>query len=257
MASRLSLVRSLAVFDLETTGIIAQRDRIVEIAIIRHERDGATGQFHSRINPQIPIPPEATSVHGIRDEDVADAPTFPELADGIETFLADCDLAGFNVRRFDLPLLQAEFARCGRAFTLEGRHVIDAQGIYHMKEPRDLSAAVRFYCGRDHIGAHGALPDALATWDILNAQLERYNDLPHEIAALERTVHPADPSRVDAEGKFLRSGSDVIVNFGKNRGRSMSELARQDRGYLEWILSADFPPTVKDVVRAALTAARS
>lgn len=252
MEPRLSLVRSLAVFDLETTGIIAQRDRIVEIAIVRRDPAGREDVFRSLVNPQMPIPREATAVHGLRDEDVADAPTFADIADSVEHFLADCDIAGFNVRRFDLPLLQAEFLRCGKSFVLDARRIIDAQTIFHTKEPRDLSAALRFYCGRAHDGAHSALEDARATWDILHAQLDRYTDLPGSVDELERVIHPADPSRVDPEGKFLRTGSDVIVNFGKNRGRSLRDLSRQDRGYLEWILSAEFAPEVKSLVRSAL-----
>lgn len=181
----LDLARPLAVFDLETTGLDVERDRIVEIAIVKMFPDGRRERYLQRVNPGVPIPPEAARVHGIRDEDVASAPGFSEIAAEVEHLLEGADLAGFNAARFDLPLLAAEFARAGRTLPLDGRAVLDAALIFHRKEPRHLAAALRFYCGRDLAGAHSADADAEACLDILEAQLARYTDLPRDVPGLD------------------------------------------------------------------------
>ncbi|MCB2204726.1 3'-5' exonuclease [bacterium] len=248
----LQLSRPLAFFDLETTGVNIRSDRIVEIAVLKYLPNGTVRELTSRINPEIPIPPDATAVHGITDADVALQPTFTQFADTLLAFLDGCDLSGFNVRRFDLPLLQLELQRCQRTLPMEGRHVIDVQTIFHRKEPRDLSAALRFYCKREHEGAHGALADAQATADILAAQLQHYEDLPSDIAALEEVVHPKDPSWVDAEGKLVWEGNNVIIAFGKYRGTSLQQLINRDRDYLHWILDGGFHESTKSVIRKAL-----
>ncbi|MDT8322773.1 MAG: 3'-5' exonuclease [Bacteroidota bacterium] len=246
------LTRPLAFFDLETTGVSTRSDRIVEIAVLKYPPRGTVRNFEYRINPEIPIPPEATKIHGIRDEDVALAPTFAQIADRLIAFLEGCDLAGFNVRRYDLPLLQQELQRCGKALPMEGRHIVDVQSIFHMKEPRDLSAALRFYCKREHTGAHGAMADVRATAEILAAQLQHYRDLPNEIPALEETVHPKDPSWVDTDGKLVWEGNNVIIAFGKYRGTSLQQLLHRDRDYLQWILDGGFDASTKAVIRKAL-----
>ena len=211
----LKLDRPLAFFDLETTGINTQSDRIIEIAVVKCLPKGIVREFQYRINPEIPIPPSATAVHGITDADVALAPTFAQIAARLLQFLDGCDLSGVNVRRFDLPLLQQEFRRCGLEFSSGERKIVDVQTIYHMKEPRDLSAALRFYCDRDHTGAHSAMADVHATMDIFNAQLRRYDDLPRTIDELEERVHPKDPSWVDRDGKRVWEDNNVILTFGK------------------------------------------
>jgi DNA polymerase-3 subunit epsilon len=246
------LARPLAFFDLETTGVNTRSDRIVEIAVLKYPPRGSVRSFEYRINPEIPIPADATRVHGIQDEDVALAPTFAQVADRLITFLEGCDLAGFNVRRYDLPLLQQELQRCGKSLPMDDRHIIDVQSIFHMKEPRDLSAALRFYCSREHTGAHGAMADVRATADILAAQLQRYTDLPHEIPALEESVHPKDPSWVDGDGKLVWEGNNVIIAFGKYRGTSLQQLTHRDRDYLQWILDGGFDTSTKAVIRKAL-----
>ncbi|PLX32279.1 MAG: DNA polymerase III subunit epsilon [Ignavibacteria bacterium] len=248
----LELKRPLAFFDLETTGINTQSDRIVEIAVLKYLPNRTTRSFEHRINPTILIPEQATAVHGITDADVALAPTFQQLATRLIEFLDNCDLSGFNLRRFDLPLLLQEFQRCGEKFLLEGRHIIDVQTIFHSREPRDLSAALQFYCAREHSGAHGAMADVQATADVLFAQLERYEDLPHTIAELESVVHPKDPSWLDEEGKLVRDGNNVIITFGKHRGTSLSKIIERDRDYIQWILDGNFHPSTKAVIRKAL-----
>ena len=248
----LPLKKPLAFFDLETTGVNPRHDRIVEIAVLKYLPRSGSRSFEHRINPEIPIPAEAAAVHGITDADVALEPTFAQIAPRLIEFLDDCDLSGFNVRRFDLPLLQEEFRRCGLELDMQGRRVIDVQTIFHLREPRDLSAALRFYCGREHIGAHGAMADVRATADILEAQLQRYDDLPRDIAALEAAVHPRDPSWVDEEGKLVWDGNNVIISFGKHRGTSLKQIIERERDYIQWILEGSFPESTKAVIRDAL-----
>lgn len=245
----LKLSKPLAIFDLETTGINTQSDRIIEIAVVKCLPKGSIKEFQFRLNPEIPIPAAATAVHGITDADVALAPTFSQIAPRLLEFLDGCDLCGFNVRRFDLPLLQQEFRRCGLSFDTGERSVVDVQTIFHMKQPRDLSAALQFYCNREHIGAHGALADVHATLDIFAAQLQRYDDLPHDIDALASFVHPKDPSWVDDDGKLVWEGNRVILTFGKYQGTPLANVIERDRGYIQWILDGSFPEATKQVIR--------
>ena len=248
----LRLTRPLAFFDLETTGIDPQRDKIVEIAVVRVDPGGATAGKTRRINPERPIPPDATAVHGIRDEDVAGAPAFRQVARGILDFLADSDLAGFNIRRFDVPLLDREFRDCGLDLALVQRRVVDAMTIFHRKEPRDLSAAVRHFLGREHEGAHGAEADVAATLEVLDAELDRYPDLPRTVAELEDWCHPAPAGAVDRQGKFVIREGQIVFAFGRQRGRALVEVARLQRDYLEWILKQDFPDDARAIVERAL-----
>jgi DNA polymerase-3 subunit epsilon len=248
----LELKRPLAFLDLETTGINTQSDHIVEIAVLKYLPRGTSRSFVHRINPEIPIPLEATKVHGIHDEDVALEPTFRQIVTRLVDFLQDCDLSGFNLRRFDLPLLQNEFRRCEMELPMEGRHIVDVQTIFHMREPRDLSAALQFYCGREHTGAHGAMADVQATAEILFAQLQHYEDLPRSVAELESNVHPRDPSWLDEDGKLVRDGNNVIITFGKHRGTSLSKIIERDRDYIQWILDGNFHESTKAVIRKAL-----
>jgi len=248
----LELTRPLAFFDLETTGIDPMRDKIVEIALVRLDPDGERASLTRRVHPGRPIPPEATAIHGIRDADVADAPKFPELARELLAVLKDADLAGFNVRRFDVPLLDREFRECGLDLALATRRIVDAMTIFHKKEARDLSAAVRFFLDRDHAGAHGAEADVLAAIDVLQAQLRRYPDLPRTIEALDAFCNPAPPGAVDRGGKFVLREGEVVFAFGKQKGRALTEVARVQRDYLEWILKQDFPEDARALVEKAL-----
>lgn len=248
----LALKRPLAFFDLETTGVDPLRDKIVEIAVVRLDPGGTREAKTRRINPERPIPPDATAIHGIRDEDVRDAPAFRQVARGLLDFLADADLAGFNVRRFDVPLLDREFRDCGLDLALSQRRVIDAMTIFHKKEPRDLSAAVRFFLGREHEGAHGAEADVVASLDVLEAELARYPDLPRTVDELDAWCNPLPAGAVDRGGKFVLREGEVVFAFGRQKGRALSEVARVQRDYLEWILKQDFPDDARALVERAL-----
>jgi DNA polymerase-3 subunit epsilon len=248
----LPLTRPLAFFDLETTGTDPLRDKIVEIAVVRVEPGGASESRTRRINPERPIPAEATAVHGISDRDVRDAPPFRQVARSFLDFLGDADLAGYNVRRFDVPLLDREFKDCGLDLALRSRRIVDAMTIFHRKEPRDLSAAVRFFLGREHEGAHGAEADVLATVAILDAELERYPDLPRSVGDLDAWCNPVPEGAVDRTGKFVLREGEVVFAFGKQKGRPLREIARVQRDYLEWILKQDFPEDARALVEKAL-----
>jgi DNA polymerase-3 subunit epsilon len=248
----LDLDRPLACFDLETTGIDPATDRIVEICVVRIAPGGGMETRTRRINPERPIPPAATAIHSIRDEDVRDAPTFKQVARDLLDFLEGADLAGFNVRRFDAPFLDREFSDCGLDFCLAERRIVDAMTIFHRKERRDLSAAVRFYLDRDHEGAHTAEADVIATVGILDAQLERYPDLPRSVADLDVWGRGDRPGSVDRSGKFMWQDGEAVFAFGKHQGKSLRRIAGEAADYLEWILQSDFPPDTKALIKNAL-----
>ena len=252
LTEKLHLERPLAVFDIESTGLNPRTDRIVELSIVRLEPSGERRVKTWLVNPETPIPREATEIHGITDREVQGKPPFLFVVDEVDAFLADCDLGGYNLLHFDIPMLEEEFARCGRDLNVEGRHVIDAQKIFHKKEPRDLTAAVRFFCGRDHDGAHGAEADALATLDVLEGQFERYGDLPATLPEVEREFNNLDPANVDRAGRFRWDNGDVIVNFGKKKGERLRDLAVSDRNFLKWLVKADFPFDTRKVAEDAL-----
>jgi DNA polymerase-3 subunit epsilon len=255
MLKNIRLTRPLAILDLETTGTDAKEARIVEISILKLYPDGSRDLRTRRVNPGVPIPPEATAVHGITDADVADAPPFSRIAAGVVEFLDGCDLCGFNVKRYDLRVLSAELKRSGRTLPLIGRFLVDPLQIFHDRERRDLAAALKFYCGKTHDGAHGAEADVLATLEILDAQVERYEDLPRTIEGLH--AHLSDSDALDFEGNFTRDGAGRIVfNFGKYKGRTLDEIARDPRraDYLTWILDQDFFDDSKAIVREAIGA---
>ena len=214
--------------------------------------DGGRETRTRRINPERPIPPEASAVHGIRDEDVRDEPTFRQIARALLEWLDGADFAGFNVSRFDLPLLEREFRDCGLDLGLAGRRVVDAMTIFHRMEPRDLGAAVRFYLDRAHEDAHSAEADVLATAEVLAAQLARYADLPRDVAALDAWLRRGRPGAIDRDGKFVWKAGEAVLAFGKHQGRSLRSVAAEAPGYLEWILQSDFPAEAKTVVAAAL-----
>ena len=248
----LKLRRPLAFIDLESTGTSPFSDRIVEIAILKTNPDGGEDFRCKRVNPGIPIPPEATAIHGITDADVASEPTFAAYARSLSGFLADCDIAGFNVSGFDLPMLEAEFRRAGVPFSREGRAVIDAMEIFHQKEPRDLAAAVRLYCGREFPEAHSSEDDVRATADVLRAQLGRYSDLPRDVESLGDLCNPANPDWIDPDGKFSWVGGAAVITFGRHKGETLQDLAAAEPDYLEWLLGQDFSPQVMEIVSDAL-----
>ena len=248
----LTLERPLVFFDLETTGIDPATDRIVEICALRVDPDGTRESRTRRINPERPIPAGATAIHGIRDEDVRDEPTFRQIARGLLEFLANADMAGFNVLRFDLPLLDREFRDCGLDLGLAGRRVVDAMTIFHRMERRDLSAAVNFYLGRSHEGAHAAEADVSATAEVLEAQLERYPDLPRGVEELDAWMRGGRAAGVDRSGKFVWKDGEAVLAFGKHQGKALRDVAQENPGYLEWVSRSDFPEAATRVASEAL-----
>lgn len=251
----LALDRPLAFLDLETTGLSPSRDRIVELALLRVSPDGEVLERERRFNPGIPIPPQATAVHGISDEDVVDEPPFASRARSLVRLLEPCDLAGFNIRRFDLPMLLAEFQRAGVPFDPQGRRILDAQVVFHREEPRDLSAAARFYLDRDHSGAHSALADIRTTAQVLAAQLERYPHLAQDAEALHRYCDEVAPFETALERWFREDGGERIFRRGKHRNQSLERVAREEPDYLRWMLGLDdLEAEVARAVRDALEA---
>lgn len=251
MFTNLTLTRPLAVVDLETTGVNPQTDRIIEVSILKVFPDGGTQHVTRRLNPEMPIPPDASAVHAIHDIDVAFEPVFAELADELLELLDGCDLCGFNIRRFDLRMLNTEFQRAGIAFPLSGRAIIDPLQIFHARERRDLTAAVQFYLGREHVGAHSAAMDVAATAEVLDAMLERYEDLPREVADLFE--HLKDPNEVDSSGNFNRVDGQIRFAFGKYREQLLAAVAASNPDYLHWMLGQDFFEDTKSVVHEALS----
>lgn len=248
----LRLERPLVFFDTETTGTDPRQDRIVEFAAVKLHPDGRRETMRTLINPKEPIPRESSAIHGITDEAVRDAPTFAEVAADILKFIDGCDLAGYNVVKFDVPLLRKELERIDIRLEEEGVRLVDPQVIFFNREPRDLSAAVRFYCNREHEGAHGALPDTEASLDVLLAQIERYPDLPTDVAGLAgASSMPADARFVDSDRRFVWRHGEAYFNFGKVKGRSLRDVTEKDAGYLGWILDRDFSEEVKGIVRRA------
>ncbi|MEN8007784.1 MAG: 3'-5' exonuclease [Candidatus Krumholzibacteriota bacterium] len=251
----LKLTRPLVVFDLETTGINVEKDRVVQIAMIRVDPDGSRTTFETLVNPEQPIPPEASAVHGIKDADVRDKPTFSQIRREVEDYLAEADLAGFNSVNFDMPLLQAELKRAGSEMDFPGVRHLDAMKIFHAMERRDLTAAYRLYCGKDLTGAHNALADTEATLEILDAQIARYDEVPDEVGALHRFCNPDEGRYVDRKRKFLwNDQGEAEFTFGKFQGKSLNAVVADQRGrsYLEWMLGKDFSEEIKGILRDAL-----
>ena len=262
-ARTLKLLRPLVVFDLETTGLDPATDRIVELGCVKllpiPPGAPAEGRAHPReirtwrINPGRPIVPAATAIHGISDADVARCPTFDALAKEIHAYFFGHDLAGFNVKSFDMKVLTQEFERVGIAFPDWQPRLVDAQMIFVQREPRSLTAALQFYCGREHVGAHGAQADAVATAEVLLAQLGRYNDLPDSMDGLHELCHRVSPDAVDESGKLRWCEGEAVIGFGKHNGKPLRLLAAELPDYLRWMLKADFPADTKQIVAEALS----
>ena len=248
--------RPVAFFDLETTGLSLSRDRIVELAVIRISPQGDVLERVRRVNPEMPIPSEAAAIHGITDEIVAGEPTFRAVAKDLARILEPCDLGGFNIRRFDLPILLAEFRRAEVPFEIKDRRLIDMKMIFHREEPRDLSAAARFYLDRDHQDAHTALGDIRTTAAVLAAQMERYPHLPRDLDGLHAYCDEMDPFQTEFDRWFAEEPGGLTFKRGKHKGSPIDDVAKSAPDYLEWMLGADDMPTeVLDVVRGALTRA--
>jgi len=237
----------LVVFDLETTGIDVAKDRIVEIAVLKVFPNGNRESKVRRVNPEIPIPPEATAVHGITDADIKDAPTFKAIAKSLANYIDGCDFAGFNSNKFDLPLLAEEFLRAGVDIDLKKRKFIDVQTIFHKMEKRTLTAAYKFYLDKDLVNAHSAEADTLATFEILCAQLERYPELKNDIDFLAE--FSSFNRNVDFAGRIILDDKGVeIFNFGKHKGKPVVDVLRAEPSYYSWMMNGDFPLHTKKVL---------
>ena len=244
----LQLTKPLVFFDLETTGIQIATDRIVEISILELFPNGTQESKTWLVNPEIEIPAEATAVHGITNEKVVTEPTFKELAQTISTMIEGCDLAGFNSNRFDIPLLAEEFLRVGIDFDMRSRNAIDVQVIFHKKEQRTLSAGYRFYCGKDLDNAHSAEADTMATYEILKAQLDKYDDIENSVSAL--SAFSSHTKRADFAGFILFNEEEQeIFSFGKYKGRLVTDVFKENPGYFAWIQNAEFPLYTKKVLK--------
>lgn len=239
----LQLKKPLAVIDLETTGTNLGSDRIIEIAIVKLLPDGNQVVKRKIINPQIPIPKSVTELHGITDEMVKDAPFFKQVAHELKQILDGCDLAGYNSNRFDIPMLVEEFLRAGVEFDMKSRRLIDVQKIFHLMEQRTLSAAYKFYCNKTHDNAHSAEGDAVATLEILQAQLDRYPDLGSTTESILKVI--GEEVIVDFARRFTIENGIEIFNFGKHKGRPICEVLKAEPQYYDWMMKGDFPMHTK------------
>lgn len=244
----LALNRPICFFDLETTGINISKDRIVEISILKVFPNGNRESKTWLVNPTIPIPAVVSAIHGITDEKVANEPTFKELAPKVYEMIKDSDLGGYNSNRFDIPLLAEELLRAEIEFDFENKKTVDVQVIFHKKEPRTLSAAYRFYCDKTLENAHSAEADTLATYEILKAQLDRYEDLENDISALEKFTTQGGKF-ADFAG-FIRynKNGEEIFSFGKHKGKTVMDVLENEPGYYGWLMNADFPLYTKKVL---------
>ena len=258
----LNLTRSIAFLDLETTGINVATDRIVEICIIKVAKDGSTQTKTERVNPTIPIPAQSTAIHGITDEDVKDKPTFSELAASLAKFIGNSDLSGYNAIKFDIPLLVEEFLRVEVDFDIKNSRIVDVQNIFHKMEPRTLSAAYKFYCNKELTNAHSAEADTLATFEILKAQLDKYK----EVAFKDKDGNISYPVKNDmqqlSEFSYHNKNADLaghlifndkgeeIFNFGKYKGKTVSQVFSKEPQYYDWMMKSQFPLSTKNVITA-------
>jgi len=265
----LNLKRPLAFFDLETTGVNVASDRIVEISILKAMPDGSEQVKTLRINPQMPIPLTSSLIHGVYDEDIKDEPTFKEVAQEIADFLTDCDLAGYNSNKFDIPVLMEEFLRAGVDFDIENRRFVDVQNIFHQMEQRTLKAAYRFYCDKVLEKAHSAEADVRATYEVLLSQVQRYEGVEWEdksgnksipvkndVDALHQFTNINKP--VDFAGRMVYDDNGVeVFSFGKHKGKSVSEIFKAEPSYYSWMMQGDFPLYTKRCIERIWTDLRA
>lgn len=243
----LNLKNPIVFFDLETTGVNVNKDRIVEICVLKINTNGKEEVKTWLVNPGRPIPPETTAVHGIKDEDVKDKPMFKELAKSIATMIEGCDIAGFNSNRFDVPLLAEEFLRAEVDFDMRSRKFIDVQTIYHKNEPRTLSAAYKYYCGDELKNAHSAEADVRATYEVLKSQLDKYDNIENDMAFL--ADYSTYNKNADYSGRIVFNDKDQeVFNFGKYKGRPVEDVFAKDPSYYAWMMNGDFPLYTKKVI---------
>ncbi len=244
----LQLSRPLAFLDLEATGLSITLDRIVEISVLKIKTDGQQITLTQRINPEINIPDEVVKIHGIRNEDVTEMPTFKQFASRLKDFLTDCDFAGYNSNQFDIPMLMEEFLRADIDFEMKGRKSVDVQNIFFMNEPRDLKAALRFYCGKDLENAHSAEADATATYEILMGQIERYEHVKGDVSFLHK-YSSRQLKQADFAGKIVfNDKNQEVFNFGKYKGQVVEEVLAKEPGFYDWFMNGDFPRYSKKIL---------
>lgn len=252
----LKLRNPLVFFDLETTGINVAQDRIIDAAFVKVLPGGEREKYTIRVNPQIPIPPESSAVHGIYDDDVKDKPPFKAVAKNLATWLKGCDLAGFNIMKFDVPMLVEEFLRANVEFDVDDRKIIDAQKIFHMMEKRTLSAAYKFYCDKELNDAHSAEADTEATLEVFEAQMRRYEGKTltdvtgKKIGVIENDIVVIDKitneKMIDYAGRLsYDENGNEIINFGKHKGKKVREVLKAEPGYYDWMMRSDFPLDTK------------
>ena len=235
---QLKLTKPLAFFDLETTGINVGSDRIVEISIVRVNIDNTTDILTKKVNPTIPIPEFTSKIHGIYDKDIIDCPTFKELAPQLSQFLTNCDLAGFNSNKFDVPVLVEEFLRADIDFDLKNRKLIDVQNIYHTMEPRNLTAAYKFYCDRNLEDAHTAEADAMATFEVLEAQVVKYPQIGNTVESIVKFT--GEDQIIDFARRFVYENGVAVFNFGKHKGKPVTQVLKEEPQYYDWMMKGDF-----------------
>jgi DNA polymerase-3 subunit epsilon len=246
----LQLKRPLAVIDLETTGINTGTDKIVEIAIVKIMPDETRQVKRKLLNPEMPISKASSDIHGITNEMVKDAPTFRQVANEIKQFLENCDIAGYNSNKFDIPVLVEEFLRIGIDFKFESRKLVDVQKIFYQMEPRTLSAAYKFYCNKELVNAHSAEADVMATWEVLDSQIERYPQLGNSIESILKVI--GEEEIVDFARRMIVQEGKIVFNFGKHKGKCVEEVFRMERSYYDWMMQGDFPQHTKQKVTEIL-----
>jgi len=243
----INIQKPLVIFDLETTGISTTNDRIIEMYLIKLSPDGSEDHKRYLIHPGIPIPEQSSAIHGIYDKDVEGLPGFAAIAKELSKYLDNCDFAGFNSNRFDFPMLVEEFLRHNIDFDIENRKFIDVQRIFHTLEPRNLAAALRFYCQKDLVDAHSAKADTVATFEILKAQVEKYDQLEPNIDFLHNFSGQAN--LVDLAGRIVKNEKgEIVFNFGKHKGKTVQQVFKQESSYYDWMMKGDFPQQTKNVL---------
>ena len=246
--SDLKLNRPIVFFDLETTGVNPAKDRIVEISLLKVHPDGGEETLHYFVNPEMPIPVEASKVHGIYDPDVKDAPTFRQIAPRLAAFLEGADLGGYNCIKFDIPLLAEQFMQESIPVDFHRRRVVDVQVIFHKRESRTLSKAYKFYCGKELVDAHSSDADTRATFEVLLGQMRMYPDLPRDVEALDEYSHYIRTADLAGRIGYNAKGKEVFT-FGKHNGKLVETVLRQEPGYYDWIMNNDFPRDTKHVLQ--------
>ncbi len=240
---KLQLTRPIAFIDLETTGINVSTDKIVEIAIVKILIDGTKQVKRKLINPLMPIPAASSVIHGITNEMVKDAPSFKQAANEIKQFIDNCDLAGYNSNRFDVPMLIEEFLRAGMEFSVDGKKLLDVQKVYHMMEQRTLGAAYKFYCNKQLDNAHSAEIDATATWEVLEAQLDRYPQIGTTVEDVVKFTGEDDI--IDFARRFIKLNGIEVFNFGKHKGKPVVQVLKEEPQYYDWMMKGDFAMNTK------------